>query len=53
MSFYGDCLGCYTGYYLKAGSCYLINTLCATFDYVNYVCSSCYNGYTLVNGNCV
>lgn len=52
MDFYGNCLGCYGGYYLKDGECNLQDPLCASFDYRSYTCSGCYTGYTLNNGTC-
>ena len=52
MDFYGNCLGCYGGYYLKAGVCYVMDPMCAAFNYTTYKCTSCYQGYTLTDGKC-
>lgn len=48
----GQCNRCSRGYYLDAGKCKLINTLCAKFDYSLKKCTSCYVGYALYQGEC-
>ena len=48
----GQCNRCSVGYYLDAGKCNLINTLCSKFDFVAKKCTACYSGYALYQGSC-
>jgi len=47
----GECLTCYTGYYLSQSTCRPMNGLCQQADY-NGICIKCYKDYTLINGEC-
>ena len=48
----GECLSCYTGYYLFQGTCKQRDPLCSSTDPVTKLCNKCYNGYILYNDKC-
>ena len=48
----GICTQCYSGFFIKQGSCQPLNPLCKAYDYSNGDCTNCYPGYNLFNGKC-
>lgn len=47
----GQCVECYSNYYIKMGVCIANNPLCRE-SYPNGSCASCFDGYQLVKGGC-
>lgn len=47
-----SCSSCSQGFYLAAGQCNQIDSLCSKFNYNTLKCVSCYLGYILINDKC-
>jgi proprotein convertase subtilisin/kexin type 5 len=47
-----SCSLCSEGFYLFAGHCNQIDSLCSKFNYTSLKCMSCYLGYILINDKC-